>query len=63
MSGLAVGAELSFLVDCDDLKSVPYVAEVPLLAGVREKGWSEHGDTFAPCPTDAVIGNPVPAYP
>ncbi len=47
--GLTVVAELSFLVHRDELKSVPYVAEVPLLAAVREKGWSEHGDTFVPC--------------
>ena len=58
-SRLTAGAEFSFLVDRDNLKSVPYVAEVPLLAGVREKGRSEHGDTFAPCPAAAVIGNPV----
>ena len=35
------------------------LTEVPLLAGVGEKGRSEHGDTFAPCPADAVIGDPV----
>ena len=32
--GLTVVAKFSFLVDRDNLKSVPYVAEVPLLARV-----------------------------
>ena len=58
-----VVAEFSFLIDRGNLQPVPDVAEVPFLPGVRQKAWSEYGDTFAPCPADAVIGNAVPAYP
>ncbi len=40
-SGRVVVAEFSFLIDRGNLLSVPDVAEVPLLAGVGQKGWPE----------------------
>ena len=58
-SELVVITDFALLINGFNPLTVPYVAEVPLLAGVGQKGRSEHGNTFAVCPTEAVIGDPV----